>query len=62
MKSRLNMQMENTVRKGILLARKNSVRSATGMMQNRGVLMSVLVRVLFQQDSIRNTDLTSLVH
>ena len=54
--------MENTVRKGILLARKNSVRSATGMMQNRGVLMSVLVRVLFQQDSIRNTDLTSLVH
>ena len=61
MKSRQNTQMENTVKKGIILARTNSVRSATGMMKKSGVPISVIVRVLFQKGLIRNTDSASLL-
>lgn len=60
-KSRQNTQMESTVKEGIILARTNSVRSATGMMKNSGVPISVIVRVLFQKGLIRNTDSASLL-
>ena len=53
MKSRENIDLEKTVKRGILMSITKGIKSATGMMMKGGVPTNVIIRVLFQQDKIR---------
>lgn len=56
MKSRENIDLEKTVKRGILMSITKGIKSATGMMMKGGVPTNVIIRVLFQQDKIRAND------
>lgn len=62
MKSRENIDLEKTVKRGILMSMTKGVKSAIGMMMKGGVPTKVIIRVLFQQDKIRANDLAPIAN
>ena len=62
MKSRENIDLEKTVKRGILMSMTKGVKSAIGMMMKGGVQTKVIIRVLFQQDKIRANDLAQIAN
>jgi hypothetical protein len=62
MNSRESIDLEKTVKRGILMSITKGVKSAIGMMMKGGVPTNVIIRVLFQQDKIRPADLAQIAN